>query len=476
MISGAQVGSFSLDSQYIDPGLVEAINEHLIDPNGGDSQVTQTYDLQANITGDHEPIYGLYQIYQVSPPLPANQENGGGSRELTGNKGNSDAMISDMTPVDDGSVSLSPAYVYLRSYQVVSLVKPLPIMLHLKVDPVLPDRNKYLEMPPSQGAMGNMYIPGKQESPYAAQIKARALEILAEGHLDEHSNGFEIVHQLELYLGKHYRYTLTPKPPPGGMDPILNFLFHQHEGYCTFFSSAMVMLCRSIGLPARMATGFATGEAVENPGFTQGTTYQVTSDDAHAWVEVFLPNYGWFTIDPTAGSKPVSSVGGEVWDSILTFFSNAKSLITSVITAVRTDATARTDTLLVILALTLALLGIWYLRRERPPALPHRTLNDEQARRSVLASYRRMHRWLRRWGVLKPDGVTASEFERLFREINPPMGEIVAQLTRLYLRGRYGARTIHDADARQAISLLQELWRLAPSERKHLYAQAVEWD
>ncbi len=92
----------------------------------------------------------------------------------------------------------------------------------------------------------------------------------------------------------------------------------------------------------------------------------------------------------------------------------------------------------------------------------------------MLAAYRRMHRWLYLWGVMKPEGITASEFEQLFRSLNPPMGNIVGQLTRLYLRTRYGAATIHDADARQAIALLQQLWHLAPSERKHLRVQEVE--
>ena len=476
---GSQVLTFRPDSYFSDPGLAEAIKERLIDPGAanGDARVIQTFNLQANILGDHEPIYGLYQIYQVSPAPPSSAEAATPIRDPADSyrkMGTSNSTIDQMQVAEDGSVSLKQADLYFRSYQVVSLIKPMPIMMPLAVDPVLPDRDKYLQMPPAEGSMGNSYIPGKHESAYALQIKKKALEILAENHLTVHSNAFDVVHQFDLYLGNHYRYTLTPEPPKGGVDPIFNFLFHQHEGYCTYFSSALVMLCRSIGFPARMVTGFAAGDMVENTGNTSETTYQVTSDDAHAWVEVFLPHYGWFTMDPTAGSRPVSTIWANAWDSVIAFFTDAKSLVLAVIAAVRKDAAARTDALLITLALALVGAGIFYLTRERPPTFPHRTMSDEQARQAVLASYRRMHRWLRLWGVIKPEGVTASEFERLFRSLNPAMGEIVGQLTKLYLCSRYGARTMRDADARQAITLLQQLWRLAPSERKHFYAQTVE--
>jgi Transglutaminase-like superfamily/Domain of unknown function (DUF4129) len=72
------------------------------------------------------------------------------------------------------------------------------------------------------------------------------------------------------------------------------FLFEQQRGYCEQFSSSLAVMARSQGIPARVATGYAPGEY--NP-FTG--LYDVRASDAHAWVEVYFPQYGWTTFDPT---------------------------------------------------------------------------------------------------------------------------------------------------------------------------------
>lgn len=429
-----------------DPGLVEAIRENIIHPNNKDEQITQHITLQADVGGDVEPLYGVFQIYQVQAT----------SSTLFRVIGNEDSSLTFRAPDNT-----------LKVYDVVSINKPLPtIMKRLRVNPPLPYRWDYLQMPG-----GNSHIPGEKDGAYMQQVRNKALAILAEDGLNQNSNAFEIVHRLELYLGKHYRYTLKPAPPKPGADPILNFIFNSPQGYCNYFSGAMVMLCRSINIPARFAVGFATGEVVEEKSNAGITAYQVTSDDAHSWVEVYLPNYGWYTMDPTAGSKPVPTVWGETWDSIANFFATVKSAITTFITTVRSNRRLQGYTYLALAAILVLLAGVIYWHRERPPAMPRRPLTDEQARTTVIACYRRLHRWLHRWGVEKPQGLTALEFDQLFRTLNPPMGALVGELTALYLRAYYSTATLHDADARHTIELLQQLWDLAGTERKHLHAQ-----
>jgi protein-glutamine gamma-glutamyltransferase len=78
------------------------------------------------------------------------------------------------------------------------------------------------------------------------------------------------------------------------MDAVEYFLFEQQRGYCEQFSSSLAVMARSQGIPARVATGYAPGEY--NP-FTG--LYDVRASDAHAWVEVYFPQYGWTTFDPT---------------------------------------------------------------------------------------------------------------------------------------------------------------------------------
>jgi transglutaminase-like putative cysteine protease len=82
-------------------------------------------------------------------------------------------------------------------------------------------------------------------------------------------------------------------------DPLLDFLFHTHIGYCQQFSGAMALLLRMGGVPARVAAGFTSGQ------FSPTThAWTVTDIDAHAWDEVWFPRYGWVKVDPTPSADP----------------------------------------------------------------------------------------------------------------------------------------------------------------------------
>lgn len=103
-------------------------------------------------------------------------------------------------------------------------------------------------------------------------------------------------------LRSHERYTLDAPVPAAGRDSVEAFLFDDHEGFCEQFASAETVLLRSVGVPARLATGFAYG----TPGTGSQTSRRVfTAADAHAWVEVSYPGLGWSTSDPTAGAQLV---------------------------------------------------------------------------------------------------------------------------------------------------------------------------
>jgi transglutaminase-like putative cysteine protease len=89
---------------------------------------------------------------------------------------------------------------------------------------------------------------------------------------------------------------------PRSRYPLLRFLFDTHAGYCQQFSGTMALLLRMGGVPARVAAGFTSG------GFDPGArTWTVSDIDAHAWVEVWFPSYGWVKFDPTPTSAPARS-------------------------------------------------------------------------------------------------------------------------------------------------------------------------
>ena len=103
---------------------------------------------------------------------------------------------------------------------------------------------------------------------------------------------------LEHFRRDGFAYTLTP--PRLGRNSVDEFLFDTKRGFCEHYSSAFVVLMRSLGIPARVVTGYQGGELNPIDGFVT-----VRQSDAHAWSEVWLKGRGWVRVDPTAAVAPV---------------------------------------------------------------------------------------------------------------------------------------------------------------------------
>jgi protein-glutamine gamma-glutamyltransferase len=98
------------------------------------------------------------------------------------------------------------------------------------------------------------------------------------------------------YLGDGFGYS---ELPPKASYTLPGFLLDSKIGYCQQFSGAMALMLRMSGIPARVATGFTRGSYNTDTG-----EYRVRDLDAHSWVEVWYPDYGWITFDPTPASAP----------------------------------------------------------------------------------------------------------------------------------------------------------------------------
>src|SRR5208282_1054173 len=139
-----------------------------------------------------------------------------------------------------------------------------------------------------------------------------AIPLLAREITRRSSTEFDKSAAIEAYLRTRFGYTLTqPDPPP--KDPLAYFLFTRRAGHCEYFATAMTVMVRSLGIPARYINGFLLGEYND-----VADSYIVRGSDAHSWVEVYFPDYGWIPFDPTppAGSKPQFSLGrlAYYWD------------------------------------------------------------------------------------------------------------------------------------------------------------------
>lgn len=105
------------------------------------------------------------------------------------------------------------------------------------------------------------------------------------------------VRAIERYLSTELRYTLD-LPDTRAEATVEGFLFRRRAGHCEYFSTAMVMMLRSIGIPSRNVTGFLGGEWNDYGGYLA-----VTGNDAHSWVEAWFPGLGWVPFEPTPPAR-----------------------------------------------------------------------------------------------------------------------------------------------------------------------------
>jgi hypothetical protein len=102
---------------------------------------------------------------------------------------------------------------------------------------------------------------------------------------------------LNKFNTEEFYYTL--EPPALGSNPVDRFIFETKQGFCEHYASAFAVMMRAVGIPSRIVLGYQGGEI--NP---LGEYMIVRQADAHAWTEVWLPDRGWYRVDPTAAVAP----------------------------------------------------------------------------------------------------------------------------------------------------------------------------
>ena len=132
-------------------------------------------------------------------------------------------------------------------------------------------------------------------------ISART-KVLAGSIVEGATTDWDKAVRLEQFLLRNYRYDLAVEPLTPGRDAVDVFLFEQQAGYCSQFATAMAVMARHVGLPARVAMGYLPG--VYDP-LTGATA--VRAGDAHAWVEIRFRIAGWVAFDPTPRPDAVLS-------------------------------------------------------------------------------------------------------------------------------------------------------------------------
>jgi transglutaminase-like putative cysteine protease len=141
------------------------------------------------------------------------------------------------------------------------------------------------------------------------ETKALAAELAA-----PYDNPFDKTIAVRDHLRNTITYNDQIEAPPDDVEPIHHILFDTQEGYCNYYASAMAMMLRSEGVPSRVVSGYAQGEFDE-----ESSSYRVRASNAHTWVEVYFPQYGWIQFEPTVSiptvDRPESAGGGDAFAS-----------------------------------------------------------------------------------------------------------------------------------------------------------------
>jgi hypothetical protein len=262
-------------------------------------------------------------------------------------------------------------------------------------------------------------------------------------------NPYDRALAIESYL-RAIPYTLDLPPPPPGVDIVDHYLFDLQEGYCDYAASAMVVLARAAGLPARLVIGYASGTWDASQA-----RFTVTAADAHAWPEIFFPGIGWVEFEPTGGLPAIA----RDLDTDPTGTFAALPELPPLGSGLRQvfDPQWTLPAVSLLIALAIATLSLAY-------AFPTWRLRRLAPERAVMEVYRWLHRYGDRLAVERPPGVTPHEYSSLlverFGHQAPVAPEQVQFLTDLYARQVYSPHLARSTERDQAV---QAWLRLRPA-------------
>jgi hypothetical protein len=318
------------------------------------------------------------------------------------------------------------------------------------------DRARYLSLPPNfPERIADLAHLWTDELP-TAEAKARAIE----GHLRQ-----DFVYDLR-------------SPSQGKPQPVDHFLFESKRGHCEFFSTAMALMLRALGIPARNVTGFVGGTWNRF-----GHYYAVREGDAHSWIEAYLDHPlhpGWHTFDPTPpnGAQPLEPPGGayyyvrdfvealsQRWNTYVVGYDLRKQV------RIFDEMTRRYERLRsrtgidhgplgpvtrgpVLATSLLAAFAIAYLlwrRRQKRALARDQKINKrptDAATETSVALYRALETALHAQGILRAPSLPPLRHAEQLRSRSHPLADEVYALTTVYLETRFGGTELTEAAQR----------------------------
>ena len=380
------------DAAALEPGEAAAASAAQVgeQPPAGRYFLRQTYQIMA----EHRA-----QLFSVNEPVQP------------------DPGLSLVRTSPDGSLLLEGK---LSDYSVISAATNVSAdeLASAPVDYPSAIRSTYLQLPPE--------LP-KRVQTLAARVARSAHDPYHQALL------------VQNYLRENYTYSLSAPKAPGGKDLVDYFLFESQTGYCTHYASAMAVMLRSLGVPARVATGYATGTWNANQG-----AFQVSASNSHAWVEVYFSGYGWVEFEPTASQLP------------FIYRDTGKPAAPLEPLPARSGQAGPSVPWLLPAALAAAALALllapFYLARMF-------SLKGKDTARQVDGLYRQMRRALSRAGITADASLTPDEYLAAVSPGLEPytrLSSALRQVTELYTRAVYSPHPPAPLQARMALREWQQ--------------------
>ena len=319
------------------------------------------------------------------------------------------------------------------------------------------------------------------------RLRALAVEV-TRGEVDDLGRA----KALESWLRDNYAYTLATVGVKWSGNPVEQFLFEMKAGHCELFASSMVVMLRSLNIPARLVTGFYVHRYNPVTGY-----YEVMLSDGHAWVEAYLEPHGWVTFEPTSSfqlperNRKLFVAAGLVrylgdrteelirkdrqswWAKLLQgvmlalfklwqFIKMAAALV--MLRCLLLVKWLMAGGWLIVVLLVAAVVSGWYLWQLLEPrwrlARLRRAMAGEPGKFLFLC-YREMERHFARRGEARPPHLTPLEYEQLLCRRFPELDEQVALITRHFQQAAYGPDLPGPAEAHGALEAFTAIqgWR-----------------
>jgi len=258
-------------------------------------------------------------------------------------------------------------------------------------------------------------------------------------------SNYEIVKRIEEYLRNNYTYNLEVPLVPEEKDAVDYFLFDAPGGFCSHYASAMVVMLRTQGIPARIVTGYSMGEFDH-----QVNEYRVRVNNAHAWVEVYFSGYGWIEFEPTS---PMAT-----FDRNFTY-DDFEDILDIEVEEPTIHYVPR-DLAYTFMRISLTILGIGgglLLYRKSD-------YSRKSPRENIETLYMHIRRSLRSLGYTASHSTTPNEFLARYTPVlseHARIQEALSESTSFYLKARFSSLDINEDAAHR----LRVLWRKTRRQR-----------